>query len=457
MKKKIIVFISSLIIMVSPLFILNASADSIQAIMPEPVPVYEVVNNEAHVVFYWVSSLQGTICLTEYNAYFPLSTHFIVQSTRLFFDNQPNSGSIVNYNIQTGSLVATESADGVYINVNNPFLNPPVYYKWCNSTQNNGFFPINENIQINNQGSPLYDIVWGTNSIPVVYHRSFLPEPVCDEYNRYFVLAGDENEYIYVLRYFMSESYIYQVENSISPNNTVQAFLRNLVCPYVDLNNNGLQLSLNVDSDLFALLNATTQSTYLFYDLQVAKYNLIDGQFLQSWVYTDIEMSDDPVVLDVDLGDAEDYDSAQFWGVMFQDTSTRYHYNLLACSWAQDPDFISWRQSIENYLDLIYSILSESEESATIEQDTSGMDEMMSARDALEVTDSNGDPVDPAQQVEVAFSQAAEGLSQVAPGVVSVNNLITQLFATHPLVTVPIIVALALGLIVTILGKDKSD
>lgn len=392
----------------------------------------------------------------------------------LWCDN-PVNYTITEYDIVTGSFIAyyeyvaqTDSntsifPDQIHVYAIKPrpgyFPSSQVY----NSTLNGAYYYLPDQLQkkINNSNGYYTDWIQWAPDIPVVHtYKSFCSEPISDELNRYFILAGTDQQYLYCIHYFLSEFITFNdnivIQSTGSVQTEYQFNIKNLFCPYVDLNNYGLELSLNCDGDLLQLLNANG-SSIITYDIQVAKYNLVDGSYVASYVFSDIVLSNNKIPLNIDLGDAEDYDSAKFYGVMFQDTSTQYHLNFLACTWALDPDFISWRETVSNYLDLIYRALTESSESVTVNNDLSAYDEMQSARDALQVTDANGQTVDAAAQVEIAFSEAASGIGDIGEGVSSINGMITQLLSSHPLVVVPLVVALALGLIVTILGKNKSD
>ena len=128
-------------------------------------------------------------------------------------------------------------------------------------------------------------------------------------------------------------------------------------------------------------------------------------------------------------------------------------------------DFNDWYHSYyipktdeTNYLlEQILDYLTQEIEEVTINDDMSSFDEMESARDDLQVTDQNGSVVNAADQAEVVFSEAASGLDELSPAVLSVNNFINDFIFGKTILLIPLIVGLALGLIVTILGKNKSD
>lgn len=464
MKKTLTIFICFLIMILPFSFPVFAEVVNITTPLHEPQPVYEVLSDRIHITFYWVQNVSNQDLLFEIEASYPLGTnmYFMKSGVGMFrTDQQPIEITQNSYVLSDGSLKASgndpmsnyqSTVDGITYK----------YFKWCAMQLGSFFYPDNPAIKID---LPLYEqkysITWAPDLPYVHTYKSYTSEPVCDDLNRYFILAGENNSYLYVIHYFLSEAVTF--ENNVvvaapgSVETSYQFSVKNLFCPYIDLTNSGFELSINCDSDMLQLINANG-SHIITYDLQVAQYNLLDGQYVASYVFTDLVLTQNKIPLNVNLGNPEDYDSAKFYGVFYQDTSTTYHLNFLACTFSIDPDFEVWKDQVNQYLELIYQALTESEEEpATIADDMSAYDEMQSAKDALQVTDENGSEIDAAEQVEIAFSEAASGMADLSDGVQSVNGLISDLLLVHPYVIIPLIVALALGLVVTILGKNKSD
>lgn len=106
----------------------------------------------------------------------------------------------------------------------------------------------------------------------------------------------------------------------------------------------------------------------------------------------------------------------------------------------------------------ILDYLSQQMEDVTISDSMSGFHEMESAKDELQVTDKRtGQPVDAADLGEEIFSDTMDAFDDLGSNVGAVGTLITNIITSNSIVMIPLIVGLALGLAVTILGKNKSD
>lgn len=110
-----------------------------------------------------------------------------------------------------------------------------------------------------------------------------------------------------------------------------------------------------------------------------------------------------------------------------------------------------------NYLLSIYNLLNETDETMTIEDDTSGVAAMESAKNDLVVTNAAGQPVDAGDAAAAGLSEAAVQIGEIAQPVSTINSLMQSIVFDKPKLLLPVIVALGLGLMVTILGKNKSD
>lgn len=110
-----------------------------------------------------------------------------------------------------------------------------------------------------------------------------------------------------------------------------------------------------------------------------------------------------------------------------------------------------------NYLVSIYNLLNETDETMEIEDDTSGVAAMESAKNDLVVTNAAGQTVDAGDAAAVGLSEAAVQIGEIAQPVGTINSLMQSIVFDKPKLLLPVIVALGLGLMVTILGKNKSD
>lgn len=109
------------------------------------------------------------------------------------------------------------------------------------------------------------------------------------------------------------------------------------------------------------------------------------------------------------------------------------------------------------YLLAIHKLLIETDETMTIEDDTSGVASMESAKNDLVITNAGGQPVDAADAAAAGLSDAASQIGEIAQPVSTINTLMQTIVFDKPKLLLPVIVALGLGLMVTILGKNKSD
>lgn len=137
-------------------------------------------------------------------------------------------------------------------------------------------------------------------------------------------------------------------------------------------------------------------------------------------------------------------------------------YTLVADNWTWLKttfyNTLNQKWDITNsYLLSIYNLLNETDETYLIDADTSQLNEMESAKNALVVTDQNGNNVDPAQAAAVGLSEAASQIGSLSTPVQTINGLMQSIVFDKPILLLPLIVGLGLGLMVTILGKNKSD
>lgn len=293
--------------------------------------------------------------------------------------------------------------------------------------------------------------------VPYVHsYSSYLSEPIYDPYNRYFVLAGEENQYLFLVSFSLSEYTI--IESQQVDQSAFQTILYNLFTPQLILDSNQLKLQVSIDQNTLQILSNNYSDHLYNYKVMVAKYNLLDGQYISSSLYNGL-VTTSVTPMSFDFGAVNSYDSIKTYGIQYIDnSSSSLHYNFLRCSWGHDPDFESWRDNVLYYLQSIYDLLNqEAEETVTIADDTSALNEMESAKNDLVITNENGEAVDAAEAASQNFSMAAEQIGELAEPVGVINQLMQEVIFSKPKLVLPIIVALALGLLVTILGKNKSD
>lgn len=443
------------------LYPLIGHAETYQAAFPLPVPDIYSDAEGIHVHLVWVQDNGSDLTYNEIEAIYPAGTRFRVYGSQYqsmyLTTNQPSSGHKRTYNLLTGQLLTDKNANGVAYERTLDGI-AYHYFLWVNNTADNGFFPASNIFVVDAQGTPsYYDIVWGAVVPTPSVYRSFTSEPVADDINRYFILAGEDNAYLYHIKYWFSELYFMAYANL---QNTDGAYvdITALFYPVLHLSDSGLSFSVEVnDTRFLALINALANSDIVSYDIQITRYDLKTGGYIDSFLFQNLAVSQGTFSIDYDFDPYDDFDAVAVYGVAYEDSSISYHYNRLACTWDVDPAFEAWQSSMLEYITLIYNILSQqAEEQPTIEQDTSAVDEYESIVQNLQPTDKNGNKVDTAQEVESQLNAVGDEIESLKDGAGDINGVISDFIFLDPLLYVPLLVALAMGLVITILGKNKS-
>lgn len=310
---------------------------------------------------------------------------------------------------------------------------------------------------------------------PVVY-RSYTSEPVSDPLNKYVILCGEEGSYLFWInircRDFEALSYSWDIETddpNVSDFVTYNEYIKaqSLFTPRLTFDANGQSmLSLEADQQLLDyylnMIPSAQSSTfgYIAFDCLITKYDLLTGQYISSTFNSDFRLESWTITIDATnfFGLAQDYDSISIYGVNYLNQSDEV-LNRAAIIWGIDPSFESWKEEILSKLDDLYNLLSGQD--VTIEtapNDTSAIDDAKNAADALKVTDASGNEIHPGEAAASGFAEAESAIADLQNPVREINTLINDwVFGINPLIYLPLIVGLALGLLVTIVGKNKSD
>lgn len=465
MKYKIItVVVVSLVLVAAscPLsFAATNPAPVATSVMTEPVPSFtagsEYDTYEAYMIYYkngYYGMFAYTILVPHGH---PLTFHVWTNWQWRIESDVNYKASYVSYNVLTGEVAGIKSE----VEGNN--FNMILAGQWPNNGGNctDAFFILPDEITLNVQNTQFFSYDSFINWAPVVpsihSYSSYLSEPISDPYNRYIVLAGEDEQYIFLLSFSLSDLTMFNSQSVNQGVDEIDLIYNHVFIPTLKLDENQLKLEIDVNPQIFYILNNTDNHLYT-YNLMLGKYRLVDGQYISSTLYNGT-ISSNTTSLAFDFGTVSDFDSIKTYGVEYIDMLTsQWHFNFLHCSWGHDPEFETWKQNVLYYLEQIYNLMNTPEdETVTVADDTSAMNEMESAKDDLVVTDASGQAVDPAQAAEDNFSMAAEQIGELAEPVSTVNGLMSSLIFDKPKLVLPIIVALALGLLVTILGKNKSD
>ena len=379
-------------------------------------------------------------------------------NSSLFVTDRPVEYYYDRYDVVTGDYLDRGSQN---FNTINKTIEGVTYHYGIlnniNNTVNNGFYQSSDFFVIQTPGSSYFDIIWAPEVVPLNSYNSLMAEPVSDEYNRYFALVGSSQKYLFQVHFWVTEMITLQLTN---PDQTTETYfnVKDLFAPVVRLKNNQLSLHYEcIDPDMLDLLNATTQAVIHGLRIQITKYDFYTGQYIDSYLFTDFTVAGYKYDFQYNLGSYNDYDAVGIWGVYYDSFDSSYHYNKLACKWSYDQSFAEWQANTLRYLQLIYNVLSEQpEDEPTINDDMSAADEVHSVIDSLTPTDQYGNKVDTAQRVESELDRANLQIEDLREGVGTLNETMEGFLFLDPLFYVPLLVGLALGLVITILGKNKS-
>ena len=306
-------------------------------------------------------------------------------------------------------------------------------------------------IQIKSGSSQGYYADWIQWSVaPLDSHllHSFTSEPVYDYLNRYIVLGGQSDGYIYHLGYYAPQVAAYLDSGT---TNTTTLTYDYFFAPQLTLTDSGLFLSLHVNPDLYQFWTQINSGGMLTdYEVMISKYRLSDGQYVGSSLFTG--SIDHDTTLSYSFGSVGDFSSIKLYGVHYKDESTSRHFNLLSCLWSYDPDFASWRASISSDLQSILSILRGDGVQPSLPSDQefgSNVDEYISAEGDII---GHMDSVD--SDLDSVFDDAGDGFTENASGFGFIKHLLEMfVFGVSPLYII-VFFSLTFGVVVMIIGRS---
>lgn len=447
------------------LYPVGVYADTYDAYFTEPTdyPLYEVLSDSIHIKLAWVYQLSTNpayICYVDAN--YPLNTHFYISgsSAQSMYrtDQQPTQSVCNTYELVSGTLVSSTDFNGVRINDTVGNLSSPNYFKWVNNTVGNGYYPVDSNFHIDNQGSTVVSVNWAEHIAQQVYYHSVLPMPVADDYNRFVVLTGENEGHLLWLNYHFQ--FLYGVQSQTSATFEEYDIKQSqYYAPTVRYSDDGFSFRLQMDPILFLYLSNLNFSGSVCCNYTLTDYNLITGEFI-SMTSGNLEDLQPDIQYNLFSGYI-DFEAVgiDLFGLNYEDTRSEGHLHRAAVLYSTDPDFERWKQSVLTWLENIYNVISatESAEDVTIDNNIEAASELTEVIDALQPTDENGSKINTADVVSERFSDAGAYIGDMRDGGTAINQLIDTFFFSSPFFYVPVIVALALGLLITILGKNKSD
>lgn len=191
------------------------------------------------------------------------------------------------------------------------------------------------------------------------------------------------------------------------------------------------------------------------YNIICSVYNLLDGTLKNQYIFDSVLSNSNSIDLNIgtplsDLGVTH----VLTFGTLYK-PQLNNGLNWGSVMWSVDPVVVQWRSDVSSKLDQIIELLRDStgEEPTTISRDlASGLAE---AEEALQPKDADGNPINVADEAQKVFDDSLDQIDELRPGIQFIQDSTSFLFE-RPIVLLPVFVALTLGLLITIIGKNKS-
>lgn len=454
----ILVFLC-LFIMCTPVFSFAATnpAPVASSVMTEPVPSFSSGSDYDTYEAFMISYLNGHYTMFDYTILVP---HGHTLTFHVWTNYQWRIESDVNYKISYVIYNAlTGAVEQIKSEVEGNNYNMIIPGQWPNNGFNctDAFFILPDEITLSVQNTQFFSydsfIDWAP-VVPYVHsYSSYLSEPIADPYNRYIVLAGDDNQYIFLLSFSLSDLTMFNSQSVNQGGDEIDLTYNNVFTPVLKLDNNQLKLQLDIDPQIFYILNNTDNHLYK-YNLMFAKYNLLDGQYISSSLYSG-SITSSTTSLAFDFGLVSDYDSIKTYGVQYIDELTsQWHYNMLHCSWGHDPDFEAWQENILFYLEGIYSSLTDSGDTDMPTTDPSiesGVNEYVSDEAQFMDEMQSGET-----QVDIIFEEYSSRFASNENGFSFVKEIFEDFVIGFPLPYSILFMSLVFGFVLVVIGRKVS-
>lgn len=191
------------------------------------------------------------------------------------------------------------------------------------------------------------------------------------------------------------------------------------------------------------------------YNIICSVYNLLDGTLKNQYIFDSVLSNSSSIDLNIgtplsDLGVTH----ILTFGTLYK-PQVNNGLNWGSVVWSVDPVVVQWRSDVSLKLDSIIDLLRSSggEEPTTVSRDlASGL---AAAEEALQPKDPDGNPINVAVEAQKVFDDSLNQVDALRPAFQVINSGLSVI-TSRPLLMVPIIVALTLGLLITIIGKNKS-
>ena len=216
-----------------------------------------------------------------------------------------------------------------------------------------------------------------------------------------------------------------------------------MCAPCLVYNSSGSRLTISFDQ--LSGIYSSISDILVDYRIYCSSFDLITGEYIESIYSANGQQGNADININIDCPD--EISSVYCYGVDFVNAQN-LPVNLASVIWSYDLEFASWRSDISSKLDAIYSLLSQSSvPSTTAPVDYASM--------------LNPEPTVSGYNAEDAGSLLAGAVSDVnvelGDGMEWGRNQLNDFATGVPELFLVVILALAFGLTIMILGKKKSD
>lgn len=455
--------------------------DAVVSEMLEPVPSYSFDSGVYSYFFSWITFRPGNTTNDGYLRH-DITVSASQPIDRFIASNVLVSSGQFSFHVSRYHLDGTLIFDRDYTasyNSYQGYYQASLQYNILPSNNGGYYYICTSDIPLVSQAEPF--VTWATSVPQQVQYQSYLPEPQWDLHNRYVVV----NDTLYWISYYVNSAYIqqmsvesgsqvyqqsasgtedgtyldmstsayfyYHANDSITYNGIVyypvsiqdmSLSFEDMICPCLV---SGSTWRLSFDTDFFADYFNILNGFLLDYRIYVSSFDLITGEYIESIYSENTQLNNQDI--NINIGLPEEVSSIYCYGVNFINRSN-LPVNLASIVWSYDFDFATWRDDMYSKLDAIYNLLSQSDVPST----TAPVD-YASLLDP-EPTVSGYDAEDAGSLLAGAVSDVNVELGD---GMDWGRNQINDFATGVPELFIVLILALAFGLTIMILGKKKSD
>ena len=454
----------------------------------QPVPVVEGVDRHYYMIMQYDTStstavtLRGSTILVDYHLVFQ-SEPSLQFSTyggwggMHIISTVPFTATVSQTNVVTGSVLGSNS----YTSGTNQYF--PNKYLVSSSTipdfnHLSGYYFLDNTVtSMPSQASPFV-----TFSPPVpdqTQYRSSLPAPVWDVHNRYIVI----NDELFWLSLYIDNLWVNPITGSVSQSsdnltavvtgnasdptdgdlyynynvsityqdkeyycaqyNGIDYSFEDMCCPALIYSSSGSRLTISFDQ--LSGIYSSIQDILVDYRIYCSSFDLVSGEYIESVYSAQGQVGNADININISCPDS--IESIYCYGVEFQNPQN-LPVNLGSVLWSYDLDFASWRTDIASKLDAIYALLSQTSVPTT----SAPKDYGTAVSDVSDLPTYNASDV-----VGVLNSAVSDVNANLSSGIEWGQGWFARIYHDIPELFIVVVLALAFGLVLLVLGKKKSD